>query len=280
MPDPKLYIIATPLGNREDITLRALTELKRLRCFFAEDSREFLKLLELYEILGAGKKVHSYASHNMKEATEAALRVLRSGEDVGLVTDRGTPCISDPGAWLVRCALDEGIGVTPIPGASSVTALLSVSGFSADRFLFLGFLPTANGERDSLLTSLRGVEYSVCFFESPRRIRKTVHELQTLFPERRIFFGREMTKHFESFHGAKLSTLDPESLMEKGEYAVVLEGGQGQETKPHDLQQQLDAAIAERLAPDKSWAKSLVSQLGLSASEIYNALQQRKNSGK
>src|SRR4051812_23180358 len=141
MADPKLYIIATPLGNRNDITLRALETLRALDTLFAEDTRELAKLLDLHGISPGAKRLHSYASHNMREATEKAMGLLRDGNSIGFVSDRGTPGVSDPGPMLVARAKEEGYDVLPIPGPSSVTTVLSVAGVSADRFLFIGFLP-------------------------------------------------------------------------------------------------------------------------------------------
>lgn len=130
----QLYIIATPLGNRDDITLRAQAKIQELEYFFVEDTREFQKLLSLLGIENATKKYHSYASHNMKEATAMALRFLAEGKDIGFLTDRGTPAISDPGALLVQKARAAGFSITPIPGPSSVTTLMSVSGMTDGRF--------------------------------------------------------------------------------------------------------------------------------------------------
>src|SRR5262249_30288621 len=151
----KLHFIGTPLGNRLDITLRALEALKSLQFFFAEDSREFFKLLDLYQIPHGEKRVHSYGNHNMKEATEKALAWLAEGNDVGFVSDRGMPGISDPGALLAGRARAAGYAVLPIPGPAAVTTLLSVCGFPADRFLFLGFLPLGPKERGAVFASVR-----------------------------------------------------------------------------------------------------------------------------
>jgi len=275
MSDPKLYIIATPLGNRDDITLRALGLLKELGDFFVEDSREFSKLLDLYGISSHGKNIRSYASHNMKEATERALEELRAGKSVGFASDRGTPCVSDPGALLVRHARREGFSVVPVPGASSVTSLMSVSGFSADRFVFVGFVPTASGEREELWKFAETCPFPLCFFESPKRVRKTAEDLKSRFPDRELFFGREMTKLFESFGGGLLRDLEPGELMEKGEYALALGAPEEKQVVAADWGSEIDV----RLGSDKAWSKHIAERYGISATEVYNALQLRKREG-
>ena len=178
----KLYIIATPIGNRNDVTVRAIEALRSLKHLFAEDSRELRKLLELLGISAADKKISSYALHNMKAATERAMQWLLGGNDLGLVSDRGTPGISDPGAVVVQRAALHGIVVVPIPGVSSVTTILSVSGINADRFVFAGFLPHQKKERDNLFQCFEHHVLPVCFFESPMRIRRTLCELAKRFP--------------------------------------------------------------------------------------------------
>lgn len=274
MADPKLYIIATPLGNRNDITLRALESFRELEIFFAEDSRELSKLLEIHGIPPGQKKIHSYGAHNMKEATDRAVAYLKEGHSVGFVSDRGTPGISDPGPVLVRHAREEGFGVIPIPGVSSVVTAMSVSGLSGDRFLFLGFVPTSRGEREALYQLVRQVGLPTCFFESPKRIRKTVEELIERFPAGGLFVGREMTKLYESYEWLMLKDADPEAVMEKGEFAIVLEPGPREAEKSVDWEEE----VRLRLAPDKEWAKKLASRCGVTASEIYNSLQRLKNS--
>jgi 16S rRNA (cytidine1402-2'-O)-methyltransferase len=272
MPEPKLYIIATPLGNRDDITLRAIQTLRSLNVFFAEDSREFLKLLDLYQIPSAGKEVHSYAKHNMKAATERALVHLRKGVSLGLTTDRGTPGISDPGAQIVQAAREEGFEVVPIPGVSAMATLVSVAGLSADPFLFWGFLPLGNKDRKEVFDRIERLGVPVCFFESPKRVRDTVDELKGRFPEGKIFSGREMTKVFESFVWTDLSATHLDDWVEKGEYALLLIPG------PPLLEEgdRWEDALRLRVLPEKAWAKQVAERHGVSATAIYNALQKAK----
>lgn len=272
MLEPKLYIIATPLGNRNDITLRAIAILTELDWIFAEDSRETMKLLEIHGIKVSGKHVQSFASHNMKEATRRAIQVLKEGKAVGLVSDRGTPAISDPGALLVRRAREENIPVVPIPGPSSVTALLSVTGWDTDRFVFLGFLPTSEAERGQWFDRVADLGWPICFFESPKRVRETAFAVKAKFPEGRLFVGREMTKTFEEYTEYLATELEPENLLEKGEYVLAILPG----NLPSKTERTFEAEIALRLGSDKEWAKEMAGRYAMTSKDLYNALQDAK----
>lgn len=270
MNEAELYVVATPLGNRADITLRAIEVLKNAVCIFAEDTREAVKLLELCGISPAGKKIHSYASHNLKQATELALRILQENRRVVLITDRGTPGISDPGALLVHAAREEGVRVVPIPGPSAVSALVSVSGLVDGQFIFWGFLPKEDKHRHELWARWKQLGWAACFFESPRRIRETASELKVFFPHGRIFIGREMTKLHEEYRWLTLAELGPADLPEQGEYAVLLDPGKYQEADAWHRE------VALRLATDKEWSKDVAARHGVAARDVYNALQQQR----
>ncbi|MFM8269260.1 MAG: SAM-dependent methyltransferase, partial [Pseudomonadota bacterium] len=202
-------------------------------------------------------------------ATELALKILQESS-IGFVSDRGMPAISDPGAYLVQAARGENISVIPVPGPSAVTTLISVSGFTQTAFHFVGFLPQSQKERKQLWDKLRKWPEPICFFESPRRIRESVAELQREFPIGRIFLGREMTKQFEEFSLESLNALDLESIQERGEFAVLLDPGKLQESIEWEKE------IGERLLSDKEWAKKVAERAQVSASEVYNALQKEK----
>lgn len=266
----KLYIIATPLGNLGDITLRAIELFKTLDTFFAEDSREFQKLLMALQISTEGKKIFSYASHNLKEATELALQILHEGRSLGLVTDRGTPAISNPGARLIKRAHEEKIIVLPIPGASSVTTLMSISGLESTEFEFCGFLPSQDKQRVELWERIAKRNIPTLFFESPKRIQVTVAELQREFPHGELFIGREMTKKFEEYYWVNLKQVDPSALSEMGEYALILVPGNIK------VASDLEKEVSLRLASDKDWAKEMAKRYGVASSDIYNALQRVK----
>jgi len=264
----QLYLIATPLGNRDDITLRALATLRSLEHLFAEDTRELHKLLEMHGVPRSGKRIASLASHNMKESVARALSILHEGHCVGFVSDRGTPSLSDPGAMLARAALDAGVAVIPIPGPSSLTAALSVAGIPADRFVFLGFLPPTTSEREALWEWAASGGIPIAFFESPKRVRKTLRELKGRFPAGGdVFVAREMTKAFESYSLSRLETLDEEGIPEVGEFVIVL-GLVPPPPRPGAWKEE----VRLRLAPDKAWAKAVAARHGVTARDVYNAL--------
>ncbi|MCD6129049.1 16S rRNA (cytidine(1402)-2'-O)-methyltransferase [Candidatus Bipolaricaulota bacterium] len=195
-----LYVCATPIGNLEDITLRALRVLREVDLIVGEDSRHTRKLLSHYDI-------HTPFAPSLYQGVEEArvegvLRVLREGKDVALVCDAGTPLISDPGYPLVRACLAEGIKVVPVPGASAFLAALVASGLPPDRFLFLGYLPRKSGPRKKVLESLSELPYTAILYESPHRVLSTLEELARLFPRRPLVLARELTKVYEEFiHG-------------------------------------------------------------------------------
>ncbi len=270
---PKLYLIGTPIGNLQDVTLRAVETLKSLPILFAEDTRELGKLLELLGISSEGKQMHSYAKHNLKAATEKALRLMQEGKDLGFVSDRGMPGISDPGAVLVAKAREMGALVIPVPGPSAPTTLLSVSGFDSDRFLFLGFLPDKKSERDDLLTGAQALGLTVAFFESPRRARDLFAELKEKFPRGRVCIGREMTKLHETFVAAPLADFDSSIIPELGEFTVALDPG----PKEIASSEVWEEEVALRLLPEKEWAKAVGQRLGVASKEIYNSLQKKKS---
>lgn len=215
-----LYVVATPIGNLDDITLRALRVLGEASLIAAEDTRTTRKLLSHH---GIGARTISYNEHNMRERTPAILRALESG-DVALVSEAGMPGISDPGFELVTAVLDAGHEVVPVPGASAVLAALVASGLPARRFTFLGFPPRKAGERRRLFESLRDDPSTLVFFESPRRLQKTLADLQTVLGDRRIAVCRELTKlHEETFRGT-VSEARAYFTEPRGEITLVVEG--------------------------------------------------------
>lgn len=272
MTQAELYVVATPLGNRLDITLRAMDCLKQADVLFAEDTREALKLLELCGIAAQGRKIHSYASHNLKRATQLAVELLQNGKRIALLTDRGTPGISDPGALLVAAAREAGIKVTPIPGPSAVTALVSVSGLAETGFVFWGFLPRENKPRQEAFDRMRALGLPVCFYESPRRVRETVEALKAAFPQGRLFMGRELTKIYEEFRWLDLAQTAADTLPEQGEYVFLLETG------PSAKLQEWETEVRLRMASDREWSKDVASRHGIAAKQVYNALQQARAS--
>jgi 16S rRNA (cytidine1402-2'-O)-methyltransferase len=189
-----LYVVATPIGNLEDITLRALSVLREVDLIACEDTRRTRALLSHFDIHRA---VTSYFEHNKLARGETLLRTLKQGKSIALVTDAGTPGISDPGFLLVRAAREAGISVVPVPGPSAVIAALSAAGVPADRFVFEGFLPVKPGRRLHRLEALRALGMTIVCYESPHRIAATLEAIGKTFGEIEIAVARELTKQFE-----------------------------------------------------------------------------------
>lgn len=218
-----LYIVATPIGNLEDITLRALRILKEVDLIACEDTRHTQKLLSHFEIK---KRLTSYFEHNEFVKGELIMRELSSGKNVALVSDGGTPGISDPGYRLVKAAVEKGISVVSIPGPSAAIAALSASGLPTDRFLFIGFLPQKEGKKRRLIESLKEEEGTLVFYESPFRVKKTLSLLKECLGDRRAVLAHELTKVHEGFMRGRLNELLERSteIVEKGEWIILVEG--------------------------------------------------------
>jgi 16S rRNA (cytidine1402-2'-O)-methyltransferase len=203
LPAGTLFVVATPIGNLEDITLRALRVLREVDLVAAEDTRRTRNLLEAYGVRAA---LVSYFEHNQARRGPELLRRLQGGARIALVTDAGTPGVSDPGFRLVRLCRDAGVPVVPIPGASALVAALSAAGIPADRFVFEGFLPVKPGRRLARLRELGALERPVVLYESPHRLLATLEAIAAVFGEAEVVVAREVTKRFEEFrHGSAAS---------------------------------------------------------------------------
>ncbi len=214
----KLFIVATPIGNLEDITLRAIRTLKECDVILCEDTRRAKILLKHY---GIEKPLVSYFEGNEEKRIPEVLEMLREGKNIALISDAGTPLISDPGYKLVRRCREEGFDVIPIPGPSAVISALSVSGLETDRFAFIGFPPKKKGKRLKLLESLKDFEGSLVFYVSPYKVKEFLKELLEVFGDRHICICREMTKMFEEYVYGKISEV-MEKVKEKGEFVIVV----------------------------------------------------------
>jgi 16S rRNA (cytidine1402-2'-O)-methyltransferase len=224
---PALYVVATPIGNLKDVTLRALEVLKRVDIIAAEDTRVTAKLLNHFGIVS--KHLVSLHQHNEQRTVPGVIAHLQSGRSVALASDAGTPAFSDPGARLVAAVRDAGYSVVPIPGANAAAAALSASGLSYPQFLFYGFLPAKAGERRAAIETLARLPYTLLFYEAPHRVRATVADLKScLGGARRIVIARELTKLFETIHTCRLDEaeawLNADANREKGEFVLIVEG--------------------------------------------------------
>jgi 16S rRNA (cytidine1402-2'-O)-methyltransferase len=216
-----LYLVATPIGNLEDITLRALRTLRECDVIAAEDTRRTGQLLNYF---GISKPLLSYFRFNEAKRSEQILERLARGEKIALVTDAGTPGISDPGERVVRAAIGQGFRVEAVPGPCALVAALTASGLPTEEFHFVGFLPVKSGQRRKQLEALRNVPGTLAFYESPYRIDKFLAELNDLFPNASVVLARELTKKFEEFlRGTPAQLLEIASKRSlKGEFVVLV----------------------------------------------------------
>ncbi len=217
---PTLFVVATPIGNLEDVTLRALRVLREVSLIAAEDTRTARKLLAHH---GIRNRLLSYNDHNKAARIPRLLHALREG-DVALVSEGGTPVISDPGLDLVAAALEAGFAVTPVPGPSAVTAALAVSGLASRQFTYLGFLPRRAGERRRLFAAIRDDPRAIVAFESPHRLRASLTALRDALGDRRLAVCRELTKKFEEVFRGTLSEALAHFSEPRGEFTLVIEG--------------------------------------------------------
>jgi 16S rRNA (cytidine1402-2'-O)-methyltransferase len=278
-----LYLVATPIGNLEDLTFRALRILKSVDLIAAEDTRRTLKLLTYY---GIKKRLISYHQHNERERSLELIKYLNDGLNIALVTDAGMPGISDPGSWLVSQAITNDITVTPIPGASAVITALAAAGLPTATFIFKGFLPRKNSEQLEALQNLVNFPDTLVFYEAPHRLVKTLLNISKIFGNRPAVLARELTKIHEEFIRSDINSMP--SLVEqfggKGEFTIVVAGAR-QLCK--NLQNSTNLSVTELLAALPTSGKSLKEELkkiakktGKSTKEIYRQYLQSRLSTK
>ncbi|MBP0598232.1 16S rRNA (cytidine(1402)-2'-O)-methyltransferase [Herbaspirillum sp. LeCh32-8] len=225
-PVSALYVLATPIGNVSDITLRALHVLTLADAVACEDTRNTSQLLQRY---GLSKQLLAAHEHNEREAAAKIVERLRAGQRIALVSDAGTPAVSDPGARVVEAVRAAGLQVVPLPGASAAVTALSASGFTDERFHFVGFLPSKPRQREAALQELAAVQAALVFYEAPHRIVETVQAMQKAFgPAREVVLARELTKLFESIHRCPLGEapawLEADANRQRGEFVVLVQG--------------------------------------------------------
>lgn len=228
-----LYVVATPIGNLGDITLRAIETLKNVDAIAAEDTRHSSGLLAH---LGVSKKLIAVHEHNEQQSAEKLVAALKNGENIALVTDAGTPAVSDPGAIVVKIVREAGIKVVPIPGASSVIAALSASGIQQNGFYFHGFLPASGAARRKVLESLKSISVTLVLYEAPHRIVECVEDIaNVLGGNRQMTFARELTKTFETIHTCPASQasawLQADVNQQRGEFVLLIEAAPLVETQ-------------------------------------------------
>jgi 16S rRNA (cytidine1402-2'-O)-methyltransferase len=239
-----LYVVATPIGNLEDITQRALRVLREVSLIAAEDTRRTRVLLDHYQIDNA---LTSLYEHNEAHKAPGLIRRLEQGESIALVSEAGTPLISDPGFRLVQLAIARGLPVVPLPGPSAVIAALMAAGLPTDRFAFEGFLPKKPGKRRRRLQKLQDEPHTTVFYESPRRLQDLLREIQTWWGDRRVVVARELTKKFEELMRGRISEVQTQLQARPplGEVTVVVEGATSA-TRPQVSYVQADPAESGR----------------------------------
>ena len=241
-----IFVIATPIGNSEDITIRALRTLEEVDAIACEDTRITSKLCNIHKINCKGKLI-SYHEHNSQKMIPVLIQKIKSGINLGIVTDAGTPLISDPGYKLIQAALDENIIVKSVPGPSAITAAISVSGISSDQFMFLGFLPRKPVMRKRKILSISHIDSSVVIFESANRINKLLKDLYVLLGNRKISVMREITKFYEENIRGNISEVIEQCKNKtlKGEIVVLIE--KAEIIKPVYSNEQLIEMLKEML---------------------------------
>lgn len=277
-----LYLVATPIGNLEDMTFRAIRTLREVELIAAEDTRQTRKLLTHFDI---STRLVSYHEHNKQASGQELLRLLQSGTSIALVSDAGLPAISDPGADLVRGAVEAGISVVPIPGANAALSSLIMSGLPTERFTFVGFPPRDKKPLLRWLEELCGQRGTLLLYESPHRVKKTLQAMLEEWGDRRLAMTRELTKkHEEAVHGTVSECLEwLESHPPLGEYCLVVEGADGesaaaagqQDREPWWFAMTVDEHVEHYMArgSDRKEAMKLAGKdRGLSKRDIYNQI--------
>jgi len=273
-----LYVVATPIGNLEDITYRAVRVLKEADLIACEDTRHTAKLLQHY---GIDKPTVSYHEHNEAARAEELVAKLEQGLNVAQVSDAGMPGISDPGYRVIKLAIEHGVQVVPVPGPSALISALAASGLPTDSFQFLGFVPSKSGQRRTMLESLWQAQHTTIFYEAPHRIAATMEDIvEILGPEQPVVLARELTKiHEEFIRGTATEVLARTQAQElRGEITLLIGKSALQETNAvvKDIAQRLEEIMREKKLDEKAGLKVLAKERGLSKSEVYRELQRRR----
>jgi 16S rRNA (cytidine1402-2'-O)-methyltransferase len=276
---PGLYLVATPIGNLEDITLRALRILKEADLIACEDTRQSQKLLNHF---GITTRTTSYHEHNEAAKAQELVDELERGARIALITDAGMPGISDPGYRVVALAVERGVPVIPVPGASAVLSALSASGLPTDAFQFHGFLPAKQGQRRKELENIGNAECTQIFYEAPHRVLETLHDIvEILGAERKIVLAREITKlHEEFLRGSAaqvLATLNERGGV-KGEIVLLIGKADTTESVPASVSvgERVRQLMTDKKLDEKSALKRIAKERGISKSEAYREFQQTK----
>lgn len=228
----KLYLVATPIGNLEDITLRAIKTLEFVDYVAAEDTRNTLKLMNH---LNLSKKMISYHRHNEETKKDELIRLLQEGNNIALVSDAGTPCISDPGEEIVKLAIEKNIEIIPIPGACALITALIISGLNCKEFCFIGFLPLQKKLRREKLEEIKYERKTIILYEAPHKLNATLEDLKKVLGERKIVLAKELTKIYENYIRGTVEEIIENVNEPKGEYVIVIEGNKTKKETDVDI---------------------------------------------
>jgi len=275
LPAGNLYLVPVPIGNLRDITLRALEILKKVEIIAAEDTRITRSLLSHYQIKSG--RLISLHKYNEKKRIPEILELLEQGKDIAVVSDAGSPGISDPASLLVQEAIDHQINIIPLPGATAIIPALTASGFNTESFLFLGFLPLTAKHRKEKLSLIKNSIHTVILYEAPHRIKRTLTELSEYIDNRRICLAREITKIYEEFiRGNIQDIITNYNIKEKGEFVIVIEGNKRSEQIDRtEINQYIEELLGQGLS-SKTIAQMVANRFRISANSAYSMVLKLK----
>lgn len=269
-----LFLVPTPIGNLADITYRAVEVLKQVDMIAAEDTRVSGKLLKHYQI---DTKMISYHRFNEKKRVEELLDKLNQGKDIALISDAGTPGISDPAAFIIQAALDDGVEVQTLPGATALIPALVSSGFSTQRFVFVGFVPEKKKDRDNLFAELKDLKMTLVFYEAPHRLVEFLKLLRKNLGNRRVCLAREISKKFETQQRETLDALiqNPEKIVLKGEFVVVIEAAEERDFSDEELMEKIRGLKRNGLS-NKDIAAKISKQDKVAKNRVYDLVHKEE----
>ena len=275
MPAGNLYLVPVPIGNLRDITLRALEILQKVEIIAAEDTRITRSLLSHYQIKSG--RLISLHKYNEKKRIPEILELLEQGKDIAVVSDAGSPGISDPASLLVQEAIDHQINIIPLPGATAIIPALTASGFNTESFLFLGFLPLTAKHRKEKLTLIKNSIHTVILYEAPHRIKRTLTELSEYIDNRRICLAREITKIYEEFIRGNIQDIITNfNIKEKGEFVIVIEGNmRSEQIDRTEINQYIEELLGQGLS-SKTIAQMVANRFRISANSAYSMVLKLK----
>jgi len=275
LPAGNLYLVPVPIGNLRDITLRALEILRKVEIIAAEDTRNTRSLLSHYQIKSG--RLISLHKYNEKKRIPEILELLEQGKDIAVVSDAGSPGISDPASLLVQEAIDHQINIIPLPGATAIIPALTASGFNTESFLFLGFLPLTAKHRKEKLSLIKNSIHTVILYEAPHRIKRTLTELSEYIDNRRICLAREITKIYEEFIRGNIQDIITNfNIKEKGEFVIVIEGNmRSEQIDRTEINQYIEELLGQGLS-SKTIAQMVANRFMISANSAYSMVLKLK----